>query len=109
LIGEPGLPDRLTIATVDQVPAGGGRAFNVEGLRIAVFNLDGKYYAIDDTCTHAEASLAEGDVRDTTVECPLHGAQFDLCTGAPVGPPAERGVTAYTVHVEGDEIQIEIG
>jgi 3-phenylpropionate/trans-cinnamate dioxygenase ferredoxin subunit len=102
------MPERISIARIEDVPSGRGLAVNVEGLRIAVFNVDGTYYAVDDTCTHAQASLAEGDVDGTTVECPLHGAWFDLLTGAAVGPPADRPVAAYKVHVEGDEIQIEI-
>ncbi len=103
------MPERVTIANVEDVPPGRGVAVNVEGLRIAVFNVDGTYYAIDDTCTHADASLAEGSVDGTTVECALHGARFDLRTGEAVGPPADRPVTAYQVHVEDGKIQIELG
>jgi 3-phenylpropionate/trans-cinnamate dioxygenase ferredoxin subunit len=102
------MPERITIARTEDVPSGCGLAVNVEGLHIAVFNVGGTYYAIDDTCTHAEASLAEGDIDGTTVECALHGARFDLITGEAVGPPADRPVTAYRVHVEDGEIQIEV-
>lgn len=100
------MPERITIARAEDVSPGRGLAVNVEGLRIAVFNVDGNYYAIDDTCTHAEASLAEGDVDGSTVECALHGARFDLRTGEAVGPPADRPVTAYKVHVEDGKIQL---
>lgn len=103
------MPECLTIARTRDVPPGRGLAVNVEGLRIAVFNVDGTYYAIDDTCTHAEASLSEGLVDGSIVECPLHGARFDLRTGAVVGPPADQPVMAYKVRVEGGDIQIEIG
>lgn len=102
------MPQRITIARIEDVPPGRGLAVDVEGLRIAVFNVDGKYYAIDDTCTHAEASLSEGMIDGTTVECPLHGARFDLITGMVVGPPADRPVMAYKVHVAHNEIQIEL-
>jgi 3-phenylpropionate/trans-cinnamate dioxygenase ferredoxin subunit len=101
-------PERLTIARAEDIPPGRGLAVNVEGLRIAVFNVEGTYYAINDTCTHAQASLSEGDVDGTAVECPLHGARFDLQTGEAVGPPADQPVTAYKVHVEDGEIQIEL-
>ncbi len=102
------MTERITIAKTSDVPENGGVAVDVEGLRIAVFNVDGKYYALDDRCTHADASLAEGDVDERTVECPLHGARFDLDTGAALSAPAERPVVAYKVHVAGDDIQIEL-
>jgi 3-phenylpropionate/trans-cinnamate dioxygenase ferredoxin subunit len=102
------MPERITIARTEDVPSGRGLAVDIDGLRIAVFNVDGRFYAINDTCTHAEASLAEGDVDGTTVECALHGARFDLVTGEVLAPPAERPVTAYKVHVQDGEIQIEL-
>jgi nitrite reductase/ring-hydroxylating ferredoxin subunit len=71
---------------------------------IAVFNVDGVYYAIDDTCTHQDASLADGFVEDGTVECPLHASCFDLRTGASSGPPALRPVRTHAVIVEGGEV-----
>ncbi|TGD10150.1 non-heme iron oxygenase ferredoxin subunit [Brevibacterium sp. S111] len=56
---------------------------------------DGTIHAIDDLCTHGEVSLAEGDVEDCTIECWLHGSQFDLNTGQPVNPPAFEPVAVY--------------
>ncbi len=98
----------VTIARTGEVPPGRSKAIDLEGLRIALFNVEGRYYAIDDTCPHAGGSLSEGDVDGTTVECPLHSARFDLGTGQLLSPPADSGVTAYQVRVEGDEITIEI-
>jgi nitrite reductase/ring-hydroxylating ferredoxin subunit len=102
------MSERITIARTGDIPEGRGLAVDVEGLCIAVFNVEGRFYAIDDTCPHAGASLAEGDVDGTIVECPLHGARFDLATGALLSPPADRSVTAYKVHVEGEDIQVEL-
>jgi 3-phenylpropionate/trans-cinnamate dioxygenase ferredoxin subunit len=102
------MPERITITKAENVPQGRGLVVDVEGLHIAVFNIGGTYYAIDDTCTHAQASLAEGDVDGTVVECPLHGARFDLITGRAVGPPAEKPVKAYKVHIENGDVQIEL-
>jgi nitrite reductase/ring-hydroxylating ferredoxin subunit len=79
----------------------------LEGLRIALFNVDGRYYAIDDTCPHAGGSLSEGDLDDTTVECPLHSARFDLTTGQMLSPPADTDVVAYQVRVAGNDIMLE--
>jgi nitrite reductase/ring-hydroxylating ferredoxin subunit len=95
-------------ASVQQVPAGTAKQVKVSGRTLAVFNVGGTYYAIDDACPHRGASLAEGDVAGNEVTCPWHGARFDMGTGAHLSPPAPRGVTAYKVQVVGDEIQVEV-
>lgn len=97
----------ITIAQVSEVPPGRSKVVDVEGLRIALFNVNGRYYAIDDTCPHAGGSLCEGDLDGATVECPLHSARFDLATGEVLSPPADTGVTAYQVRVEGNDILLE--
>ena len=66
---------------------------------VAVFNADGELFAVDDTCTHQDASLSQGWLEGCLVECPLHEASFDLRTGAPTGPPAKRAVRTYPVVV----------
>lgn len=73
---------------------------------IAVIFSEGTYYAIDDTCTHEEASLAEGWIESGCVECPLHSAQFRLSDGAVLSAPAPRGVATHTVTIEGDAIML---
>ena len=93
--------------TKDLVP-GQAVAFTLGGQRIALFNVDGTYYAIGDTCTHRGGPLSEGNVQGAKVTCPWHGADFDLKTGAALGPPAQKGVPSYKVVVEGDEIKVEI-
>ena len=98
----------IKIATVSDVPPGQGAAFTVEGQRIALFNVEGAYYAIGDSCTHRGGPLSEGDVQGTKVTCPLHGADFDLKTGAALGLPAHKGVPSYKVVVEGDDIKVEV-
>ena len=67
---------------------------------IAVFNVDGELFAIDDTCTHQDASLSDGWLEGCAVECPLHAACFDLRTGRPSGPPAKKPVRTHQVVVE---------
>ena len=98
----------IKIAAVKDVPPGQGAAFTVEGLEIALFNVEGTYYAIGNSCTHRGGSLSEGEVQGTKVTCPLHGADFDLKTGAVLGPPAQKGVPSYKVVVEGDDIKVEV-
>jgi 3-phenylpropionate/trans-cinnamate dioxygenase ferredoxin subunit len=66
---------------------------------VAVFNVDGEFYAIDDTCTHQDASLADGWLDGCSVECPLHASCFDLRTGKPSAPPAKKPVRTHRVSV----------
>ncbi len=85
-----------------------GEVKRIENPAIAVFNVEGTLFAISDTCTHAEASLSEGRVDGETVECPLHGAWFDLRTGEALTPPAVEPVQTFPVIVQEDEIYVEI-
>ena len=94
------------LATTD-LPAGKTTAVEVNGKKIAVFNIDGTFYAIDDTCTHRGGSLSEGEVDGTVVTCPLHGAEFDVTNGQVLGSPAPRGVTSYEVKVEGGDVMVK--
>jgi len=95
-----------------ELQPGQARAVEVQGRKIAVFNVDGKFIAIDDTCTHDEASLAEGSVScedgKCVVECPWHGAHFDLETGAAVTLPAVKPVKKYAVREAGDAIEVDV-
>ena len=95
-------------ATIEDVPAGQRKMVKVGGKRIALFNIDGNYYAIDDTCPHKGGPLSEGQVTGTTVTCPWHHSSFDLRTGDAMTPPAEVGVSTYNVRVVDDDIEIEI-
>lgn len=86
------------ICRLEDVPVGGG--LRIDGpAPIAVFNVDGELYAIDDTCTHQDASLADGWLEGCFIECPLHASTFDLRTGAATGPPARRPVRTHRVSV----------
>jgi len=98
----------IKIAEVKDVLPGRAAAFTVEGQRIALFNVEGTYYAIADTCTHRGGSLSQGDVDGTRVTCLWHGSEFDLKTGAVLGPPAQEAVSSYRVVVEGDDIKVEV-
>ncbi len=75
---------------------------------IAVFNADGVLYAIDDTCTHQDASLSEGWLEGCLIECPLHSSSFDLRTGKPTAPPAKRPVRIYHTVVQDGVVYVTI-
>lgn len=99
---------RVTVARVGDVPPGGAISVRVEGQAIALFNVEGRFFALADTCPHQGAPLSEGTVSGGHVICPWHGAEFELASGRVLSPPATTDVPAYPVHVEGEEIQVEI-
>jgi nitrite reductase/ring-hydroxylating ferredoxin subunit len=76
---------------------------------IAVFNIEGEFFAVDDTCTHDEASLADGFVTGHIVECVYHFAKFDLRTGKVLAPPAPAPLRTYAVQVQNDEVFVDDG
>jgi 3-phenylpropionate/trans-cinnamate dioxygenase ferredoxin subunit len=99
------------VGKTSDIPEGEARRFLVDRIEVAVANLgNGTYLAVDDVCSHAEASLSEGevDIDDETVECPRHGSVFDLRTGEPRSLPATVPVLSFPVKVEGDTIMIEL-
>ncbi len=99
------------VAKTTDIPEGEARRFVVERIEIAVANVGrGEFLAVDDICSHAEASLSEGDVDvdDETIECPRHGSTFDLRSGRPTSLPATVPVATFPVKVEGDTILIEL-
>ena len=97
----------IKVLNAGDLPTGTGAAVQLAGRRIAVFNVDGKFYAIDDECTHAGGALSEGPVQGKEVVCPWHGAAFDVETGEALTAPAYEKVRAYKVQVVGSEVQIE--
>jgi nitrite reductase/ring-hydroxylating ferredoxin subunit len=76
------------------------------GDAVLIANVDGVIHACDDICSHAYASLSEGDLNGAEVECPLHGALFNVTTGEALTPPAEAPIKIYQVQVEGDDILV---
>ena len=99
---------RIKVARIADLAPGSGATVDVEGQRIALFNVNGTYYAIDDTCPHRGGPLGEGELDGTMVTCPWHGATFDVQTGAVTGPPARKGVRSFPVRVEGEDVLVEI-
>lgn len=96
------------VCRVEDIPVNEARRFVVNGTPIAVFNMPDGFSAIGDTCSHEEASLSEGFVEDDVVECPRHGAQFDIQTGQNRSLPATRPVPAYRVVAENGEVYVEV-
>jgi nitrite reductase/ring-hydroxylating ferredoxin subunit len=96
------------VASIHELAAGQAKQAKVQGRTLAIINVGGTFYAIDDTCPHRGASLSEGDVLRSEVTCPWHGARFDVTSGAHLCPPAHTGVQSYRVQVVGEEVQVDI-
>lgn len=98
----------IKICALSEIAPGEARRVDLE-VPIAVFHTEeGEVFALDDTCTHQDASLADGWVEDCRVECPLHASTFDLRTGQVDAPPAKRGVRAHRAEVHDGEIYVEL-
>ena len=96
----------VSISRAEDLGEGDIRAFDVRGTKIAVANVDGTFYAFDDTCTHTGCSLAGGDLEETTVICPCHGSEFDVTSGAVLQGPAREPVETYETRVEGSSLEV---
>ena len=99
------------VASLHEVPEGGGVGVEAAGVRLCVARIDGEVYAVADNCSHRDfpLSLGEIDAEACTISCEWHGAAFDLRTGAPTCLPATRPVTVYPVRVEGGEVWVDVG
>jgi 3-phenylpropionate/trans-cinnamate dioxygenase ferredoxin component len=104
-----GTPAGQPVITLAELPAVGAVRVLVDGLPVAVVRTeDGEVHAVGDTCTHADVSLAEGEVDDCSIECWLHGSRFDLRTGRPTALPAIRPVPVYPVTVDDDTVFVDV-
>lgn len=102
-------PEFVTIFKTSELAVGAVAAAEMRGVRIAVANVDGTYYAFDDTCTHEQCSLTEqGELAGTTITCMCHNSEFDVRTGKVLAPPALLPVKVYRTRIDGDALQIEV-
>jgi len=102
------MPTFVTVCTAEELPPGSRAVYDINGLYVAIFNVNGRYYAIEDRCTHDDGPLAEGELNGATIECPRHGATFDVTTGAVLSLPAVKPVARYATRVVGNEVQVEV-
>jgi len=99
----------VAVAKTSDIPMGSMKAIMVSGKRIALANVDGQYFAVDDTCTHAQCSLgSEGFLDGSNIVCGCHGAQFDATTGKVLTLPATVNLSSYHVKVEGDDVLVAV-
>jgi 3-phenylpropionate/trans-cinnamate dioxygenase ferredoxin component len=95
------------IAKRTDVPPGTAKRVEVDGVEVLLCNYDGNLYAVEDVCTHDGGPLDQGVLEGCVIECPRHGATFDVRTGAALTLPAIEPLPTYRVRVEGDDVYIE--
>jgi 3-phenylpropionate/trans-cinnamate dioxygenase ferredoxin subunit len=95
------------VAKVAEIPAGEMKIINIGELRIALCNVDGDFHAIEDVCTHDDGPLGAGTLKGDQVECPRHGARFDVKSGVAVSMPAIVPVRTFPVRVDGEDLVVE--
>jgi 3-phenylpropionate/trans-cinnamate dioxygenase ferredoxin subunit len=98
----------VTLARSDEVAPGQAKVYEAHGRRIALCNVDGTFYAIDDVCTHDGGSLDQGELDGHQIECPRHGARFDVRNGRALTLPAVMPVRDYPVQVEDGVVKVGI-
>ncbi len=98
--------DWTDVATVSELTSGTWRCVDLDGTLVAVFNLDGAYYAIEDICTHDGGILTGGTVDGDQIVCPRHGARFSIKTGEVLAPPAYENIATFPVRIEGGKVQV---
>ncbi|TWP37182.1 non-heme iron oxygenase ferredoxin subunit [Leekyejoonella antrihumi] len=99
----------VRVCTLDELPQVGAACAEINGKRVCIArDSAGDVHAIDDTCSHANVSLSEGDIDGHTIECWLHGSRFDLRSGEPTGLPATEPVAVYPVKIDGDDVYVAV-
>jgi 3-phenylpropionate/trans-cinnamate dioxygenase ferredoxin component len=99
----------VRVCSIGDLPPVGAVQAEIAGTRVAIVrDSAGDIHAIDDTCSHANVSLSEGDVEDGEIECWLHGSRFDLRSGKPTGLPATAPIAVYPVKIDGDDVFVSV-
>ncbi len=96
------------VAKVSEIPPGGKKLVEVDFVPVAIFNVDGDFYAIEDVCTHDGGPLLEGTLERDEIVCPRHGARFNVRTGQPLCMPAVEPIDCFEVKIEGNNILVSI-
>ena len=99
-------PSRVRIASAEDVPVGQGRVVEAGGRTLALFNVEGRFYALDNACAHRGGPLGEGDLEGATVTCPWHAWRWDVTTGCNANNPAVK-VPCFAVTVEDGQVFLE--
>ena len=96
----------IKVASVSDIQDGDMISAEIEDGKVIIARLEGEFYAFDEECTHAGCGLSDGDLDGNVIQCPCHGAEFDIRTGEVLSPPAVEPLPIYQVRIEGDDILI---
>ncbi len=102
------MADFINVTKTDDIDPGKVKVYEVSGKQIAICNVEGTFYAIADVCTHDSGPLDQGELLGDQIECPRHGALFDVKTGKALTLPAVAPVQSYPVEVDGNDIKVEV-
>ncbi len=102
------MPKTVKVGEVTELGPGEGKTVEVEGVSVALFNVDGTYFAIANACTHVGGPLGEGALIGNEVTCPLHGAQFDVTCGKVLSGPAGSDAKSFPVSLVGNDVFVEV-
>jgi 3-phenylpropionate/trans-cinnamate dioxygenase ferredoxin subunit len=100
--------ETVTVAKTAEIAVGQFKAVQVNGKHLLVCHIESGFYVVDDTCTHDDGPLADGWLEGTAIECPRHGARFDVTSGKVLCLPAAVPIQSYPVRVDGDEIKVNL-
>ena len=100
------MSDWVSVAQAGELAPGQWKSVDVDGAQVAVFNLNGQYFAIEDVCTHDGGQLSGGSVEGAEIVCPRHGARFCIRTGAALTAPAYEATAKFPVRIENGEVQL---
>ena len=101
------MPNFVKVAKTSEIPPGTGKTVEAGGVPIALFNVGGSFHAVSNTCVHRGGPLGDGDLDGTTVSCPWHAWQYDVCTGKCLTNPM-AAVPSYEVQVEGEDVLVGV-
>ncbi len=102
------MPERyIRVIAASEVVPGQMKRVRIDGHALLIANVEGRYYVVDDTCTHEDASLSTGALKGRLVKCPLHGSRFDVTTGEALEEPAEQPLRTYAVRLERGDVLVE--
>lgn len=98
----------VKVATRGEISEQSAKLVKIGDKRIALFNLAGQFFALDDVCPHADGPLSEGEIEGEEIECPWHGSRFNIKTGVVTAAPAGENVSRYNLRVTGEDIEVEV-
>ncbi len=100
------MSDWIDVGAVDALPPGSCKVVDVDDVLVAVFNIDGQFYAIEDVCSHDGGEIASGCLKGCEIECPRHGARFDVRTGEVLCAPAYEDIAVFPLRINGHVVQV---